>query len=37
MLQKLSEYIGVTVTEQSNGQVNILVGTGQPLVVGTRL
>ncbi|MDA9044073.1 hypothetical protein N9H56_05935, partial [Pseudomonadales bacterium] len=36
MLQNLSEYIGVTVTEQSNGQVNILVGTGQPLVVGTR-
>ena len=36
MLQKLSEYIGVTVTEQGNGQVNILVGTGQPLVVGTR-
>ena len=36
MLQQLSEYIGVTVTEQNNGQVNILVGTGQPLVVGTR-
>ena len=36
LLQQLSEYIGVTVTEQSNGAVNILVGTGQPLVVGTR-
>jgi len=36
LLQRLSEYIGVTVTEQSNGSVNILVGTGQPLVVGTR-
>ena len=36
MLQQLSEYIGVTVTEQNNRQVNILVGTGQPLVVGTR-
>ena len=36
LLQQLSEYIGVTVTEQSNGSVNILVGTGQPLVVGTR-
>ncbi|MGB2034902.1 MAG: flagellar hook-associated protein FlgK, partial [Pseudomonadales bacterium] len=36
MLQQLSEYIGVVVTEQSNGSVNVLVGTGQPLVVGTR-
>ena len=36
MLQQLSEFIGVVVTEQSNGQVNVLVGTGQPLVVGTR-
>jgi len=36
MLQELSEFIGVVVTEQNNGQVNVLVGTGQPLVVGTR-
>ena len=36
MLQQLSEFIGVVVTEQSNGAVNVLVGTGQPLVVGTR-
>ena len=36
MLQQISEYVGVVVTEQSNGSVNVLIGTGQPLVVGTR-
>ena len=36
MLQQISEYVGVVVTEQANGSVNVLIGTGQPLVVGTR-
>ena len=36
MLQQLSERVGVVVTEQGNGSVNVLIGTGQPLVVGAR-
>ena len=36
MIQKISEYVGVTVSEQANGSLNVLIGTGQPLVVGTR-
>jgi flagellar hook-associated protein 1 FlgK len=36
MILKISEYVGVSVSEQSNGSLNVLIGTGQPLVVGTN-
>jgi flagellar hook-associated protein 1 FlgK len=35
MIRKISEFVGVSVSEQSNGSVNVLIGTGQPLVVGS--
>jgi flagellar hook-associated protein 1 FlgK len=34
LIQELSEKIGVTTVEQSDGSVNVLIGNGQPLVVG---
>ena len=36
MILRISEYVGVSVSEQSNGSLNVLIGTGQPLVVGTN-
>ncbi|MEY4590605.1 MAG: flagellar hook-associated protein FlgK [Pseudomonadota bacterium] len=35
-LRKLSELVGIQVFDQGNGQLNVLVGSGQSLVVGTR-
>ncbi|MBD3634975.1 MAG: flagellar hook-associated protein FlgK [Methylophaga sp.] len=35
LINKLSEYVSVTTVPQSNGTVNIFVGNGQGLVVGT--
>ncbi|HEY6529042.1 MAG TPA: flagellar hook-associated protein FlgK [Cellvibrionaceae bacterium] len=35
-LRKLSELVGIQVFDQGNGQLNVLAGSGQSLVVGTR-
>lgn len=35
-LRKLSELVGAQVFDQGNGQLNVMVGSGQSLVVGTR-
>jgi flagellar hook-associated protein 1 FlgK len=34
MILQIAEYVGVSVSEQGNGSINVLIGTGQPLVVG---
>jgi len=36
-VRELSELVGITTSPQSNGEVNIFIGTGQPLVVGAEL
>lgn len=35
LINKLSEYVSVTTVQQSNGSVNVFVGNGQGLVVGS--
>lgn len=35
-LRQLSELVGIQVFDQGNGQLNVLAGSGQSLVVGTR-
>jgi flagellar hook-associated protein 1 FlgK len=35
MLLELSQYTSLTVTEQGNGSVNVFIGSGQPLVLGS--
>lgn len=35
LIEDLSEFIGVSVVEQGDGSVNVFVGKGQPLVVGS--
>lgn len=37
LLSQLSEQIGITTIEQADGAINILVGSGQPLVVGASV
>ncbi len=34
LLRQLSELVGVNAVQQSNGMVNVFIGSGQPLVVG---
>ena len=36
-IRNLSELVGITTVEQSNGEMNIFVGTGQALVVGVEV
>lgn len=36
LIRQLSEIVGVRTTQQSNGMINVYVGNGQPLVVGTQ-
>src|SRR5690606_25348980 len=36
LLRQLSELVSVKVVDQGNGMVNVFVGNGQPLVVGTQ-
>ena len=35
LIRELSEKVGVTTVTQNNGAVNVLVGSGQPLVIGS--
>lgn len=35
-IRQLSEYVGVTVVAQDSNQVNLFIGSGQPLVVGNQ-
>jgi flagellar hook-associated protein 1 FlgK len=35
LLNKLSELVSVSTVDQANGAVNVFIGTGQPLVIGT--
>jgi flagellar hook-associated protein 1 FlgK len=37
LIRQMSEKIGVTVNEQSDGSVNVFVGKGQPVVVGSQV
>lgn len=37
LIRELSSKIGITTLAQSDGSVNVMVGTGQPLVVGSTL
>jgi len=37
LIQKLSEKIGVTTVEQNDGSLNVFVGKGQPIVVGSQV
>jgi len=37
LLNRLSEQIGVTAVPQSDGAVNVLIGSGQALVIGSRV
>ena len=37
LVQQLSEKIGVTTVEQSDGSLNVFVGNGQPVVVGSQV
>ena len=37
LVEKLSQKIGVTTVEQGDGSLNVLVGTGQALVVGSQI
>lgn len=36
LIRQMSELVGVSTTTQSNGMMNVFVGNGQPLVVGTE-
>ncbi|MDX9874717.1 MAG: flagellar hook-associated protein FlgK, partial [Spongiibacteraceae bacterium] len=36
MLRQLAELVGINVVDQGNGMVNVMVGNGQPLVVGNQ-
>ena len=36
LLRQLSEIVGVKAVQQSDGTVNVFIGTGQPLVIGNR-
>ncbi len=36
LLLKLSEYVGVSTTDQGDGSVNVFIGNGQTLVIGTK-
>jgi flagellar hook-associated protein 1 FlgK len=36
LILRLSEYVNVTTLQQDDGAINVLVGSGQPLVVGNR-
>ena len=35
-LRKLSELVSIQVVNQSNGDVNVFIGNGQPLIIGTQ-
>jgi len=37
LIRQMSDKIGVTVNEQSDGSVNVFVGRGQPVVVGSQV
>lgn len=37
LIEQLSEKVGVTTVEQSDGSLNLFVGKGQPLVVGSQV
>src|SRR5262249_30853999 len=36
MLDQLSQYVSVSTTAQSDGSLNVYIGTGQPLVIGNQ-
>lgn len=36
LLQEMSQYFSVSVVEDNNGQVNVFIGKGQPVVLGSR-
>ncbi|MFZ2209234.1 MAG: flagellar hook-associated protein FlgK [Porticoccaceae bacterium] len=37
LIRQLSEYVAVSVVDQDNGDRNVFIGAGQPLVVGARV
>jgi flagellar hook-associated protein 1 FlgK len=36
LIEQLAQYVGVTTVEQDNGALNVFIGNGQALVVGTK-
>ncbi|MBL4580993.1 MAG: flagellar hook-associated protein FlgK [Gammaproteobacteria bacterium] len=37
LIEKLSQKVAITTVDQSDGSLNVLVGKGQPLVIGTQI